>query len=67
MHGSPTPHQSLDYAPGDPAQDDADVLAGQAARCRRLAAAIFDRATSETLSRLAECYERDAALRRREA
>jgi len=45
--------------------DEAAALAGQAERCRRLAAAIGDRETSDLLSRMAEGYERNAAALRR--
>jgi PAS domain S-box-containing protein len=38
----------------------ADYLAAQAARCRRLAGTIGDRATVETLSRMASEYEKQA-------
>lgn len=58
-------HKRRDYTLNAPNVDEADALADQAARCRRLAAAIGDRETSDLLFRMAEGYERNAAALRR--
>lgn len=44
----------------DVTDEQADVLAEQASRCRRLADAMYDRKTSSTLSSMAEGFERTA-------
>lgn len=56
---------SLNFTPPDGNHGEADELASQAARCRRLAAAISDRETSDLLNRMAEGYERSASALRR--
>jgi len=65
MPGIPNTLNSLDPTPVTSHADEAAALVGQAARCRRLAAAIGDRETSDLLSRMAEGYERNAAALRR--
>lgn len=66
MHGSTNARNDFDFTPGNINHDEAEALANQAARCRRLAAAICDRETSEMLWRMAEGYERGAAALRRQ-
>ena len=65
MSGQLNARNSLHFTPQVGNQSEADELVTQAARCRRLAAAISDREASETLSRMAEGYERNAAALRR--
>jgi len=66
MYGSTNACNDFDFTPSDINHGEAEALAGQAARCRRLAAAICDRETSELLCRMAEGYERNAAALRRQ-
>ena len=55
----------LNYTPSEIDHGEAEEPDSQAARCRRLAAAISDRETCELLNRMAEGYEQSAAALRR--
>ena len=65
MPATANARNSLNYTPSDNHQAEVEELASQAARCRRLAAAITDRETCNLLNRMAEGYERSAAALRR--
>ena len=56
---------SLNFTQSDGNHGEAEEMASQAARCRRLAAAISDRETSDLLNSMAEGYERSASALRR--
>jgi hypothetical protein len=55
----------LSYTSGASHHAEIEEFTSQAARCRRLAAAISDRETCDLLNRMAEGYERNAAALRR--
>jgi len=65
MSGTANARNTLNYTSSEGDLGEAEGLDGQAARCRRLAAAISDRGTCDLLNRMAEGYERDAAALRR--
>jgi hypothetical protein len=65
MPATANPRNTFNYTPGENHHGEAEELASQAARCRRLAAAISDRETCNLLNRMAEGYERSAAALRR--
>ena len=65
MSATANARNNLNFTPSESHQVEVDELASQAARCRRLAAAISDRETCDLLNRMAEGYERNAAALRR--
>jgi hypothetical protein len=56
------PQDPLEFTPkAAPAGDDGQTMAEQAARCRRLAGAIYNRDVSDMLTSMADGFARSAA------